>query len=375
MESIKKWVWQHQDYPNFPYDFKELDNLLIKTARYVGILEGSIRALDGKYSQNIKINSATDEILSTSRIEGEILRRDSVRSSVLKRLASFQLKDDRSTRHTDGLVDVLVDSSSNHDPLTPERLHGWHNALFPTGYSGFVKIRVASYRQEDMRVVSNMGTKERVHYQAPPPECIEKEMKKFLDYVNHSTINPYIKSAISHLWFVIIHPYDDGNGRIARAIANYVLSKDLKLNCNYFSISSAVMRDRKRYYEILERSNNLFYNRDYDFTPWIYWHTDMIYKAIEHSLKTIEIVLQKAKFWDRASKYSLNEKQIKVLNKLLDAGEDNFQGGLTNKKYQRITGVAQVTASRHIKDLVQKGLLREMEGFGGRNTRYEIVWE
>ena len=376
MKSIKKWVWQSPEYPGFPFVRSELETLLVQTARDTGILEGTIRAFDEKYRESLQIDAATEEVLSSSEIEGEILQRDSVRSSVLKKLAnSSGLRNDRSTRHTDGLVDVLIDSSFNHAPLNAERLHGWHNALFPTGYSGLARIRVAAWRREEMSVVSGAGFKEKVHYQAPPPDRIEEEMIRFFDFVNHTDANPYVKSAVAHLWFVIIHPYDDGNGRIARAIANYVLAKELGLNHHYFSISSAVMEEKKRYYEILEKSNNLFYNRRYDFTPWVRWHTEMIRRAVEHALEIIRTVVKKAKFWEKAAKLPLNEKQIKVLNKLLDAGEGNFKGGLTNKKYQSITGVTQVTASRHIRDLVKKGLLREMEGFGGRSTRYEVAWE
>jgi len=189
----------------------------------------------------------TNEILASSKIEGEILNRDSVRSSVEKKLDdAFDYSNDCSTHHTDGLVDILIDSSFNHEPLTEERLHGWHNALFPTGYSGMTKIDVAKYRNEEMSVVSGKGMKEKTHYIAPPPDTLTDEMHTFLEYINHSKDNPYVKSAIAHLWFVIIHPYDDGNGRITRAIANYVLSKELGLNHKYFSVSSAVIKDKKK---------------------------------------------------------------------------------------------------------------------------------
>jgi Fic family protein len=199
-------------------------------------------------------------------------------------------------------------------------------------------------------------------------------MERFFAYVNTSEDDPYVQSALAHLWFVVIHPYDDGNGRIARAIANHVLSKALGLNHNYFSISSAVMQDKKTYYTILERSNNLFYNRAYDFTPWVQWHTEMIGRAVDFSLERMRTIAQKTRFWDRARSLQLHRAQIKVLTKLLDAGKGNFQGDLTNKKYRSITGTTQITASRHLKDLVQKGLLEEVEGYGGRSTRYAIVF-
>lgn len=375
MEDEKKWVWQHKNYPNFPYNHVELDALLSEVSRNTGILEGTLNTLSSDSTTTIQIDAVTNEILASSEIEGEILSRDSVRSSVRKRLdETFDYSKDKSTHHTDGLVDVLIDSSFNHLPLTEERLHGWHNALFPTGYSSLHKIDVARYRSEEMSVVSGKGMKEKIHYEAPLPKSLENEMASFLKYINDSKDNPYIKSAIAHLWFVIMHPYDDGNGRIARAITNYVLSKELGFNHKYFSISAAVRDDKKTYYDTLEQTNKLLYNKSYDFTLWITWHTEMINNAINISLENIQCVVKKAKFWDRARNLKLNEKQTKVLNKLLDAGEGKFEGGLTNKKYRSLTGTTQVTASRHIKELVEKGLLHEIDGHGGRSTCYDISW-
>jgi Fic family protein len=376
MKETKKWVWQHPSYPGFPYDHQVLDTTLSQVTRNTGVLEGTISTLDDHNTTSIQVDAVTNEIMASSEIEGEILSRDSVRSSVRKKLDErFDYTNDRSTHHTDGLADVLIDSSFNHEPLTKERIDGWHNALFPTGYSGLVKIDVATYRTEAMSIISGQGMREKTHYEAPPPEHLDEEMVHFFHYINTSKDNPYIKSAIAHLWFVIIHPYDDGNGRIARAITNYVLSKELKLNHKYFSISSAVIDDKRNYYEILEKTNKLLHNQAYDFTPWIHWHTDMINHAIHISLEHIQTIVKKAKFWDRARDLHLNEKQIKVLNKLLDAGEGKFEGALTNKKYRSITGTTQVTASRHIKDLVDKGVLQEIQGYGGRSTRYDITWD
>ena len=372
----KKWIWQHDNYPSFPYNHTELDVILSQVSRSTGILEGTVNTLNSTNITSIQVDAVTNEILASSEIEGEILSRDSVRSSVRKRLDdTFDYTNDRSTHHTDGLVDVLIDSSFNHEPLTTERLHGWHNALFPSGYSGLTRIDVAKYRSEEMSVVSGRGIKEKVHYEAPPYSTLESEMNKFLDYINTSKDNPYIKSALAHLWFVVVHPYDDGNGRITRAITNYVLSKELGLNHKYFSISSAVIEDKKNYYDTLEKTNKLLYNRDFNFTEWITWHTHMINNAINISLENIKAVVNKTKFWDRARTLNLNEKQTKVLNKLLDAGEGKFEGGLTNKKYRSITATTQVTASRHIRELVDKGLLSEIEGHGGRSTCYDIVWD
>ncbi len=375
MDTIKKWVWQDEKYPSFPFDSVKLSNALSQVSRNTGKLEGTVDALSDKSITSIKIETSINEILASSAIEGEILSRDSVRSSVRKRLDdAFDYDNDRSTHHTDGLVDLLIDTSVNHDNLLADRLHGWHNALFPSGFSGLLKINVAKYRTEEMSVVSSKGTQEKVHYIAPPSKTMNKEMDVLLHYINNSQDNPYVKSAIAHLWFVLIHPYDDGNGRITRALTNYILSKELGFDYKYFSISTAVKDDLKGYYNILERSGNLFYNREFDFTEWILWHTNMINTAIDISLENIKIVIDKTKFWDKARDKSINEHQEKVVKKLLDAGQDGFEGGLTNKKYRSITKTSPATANRHIRDLLDKEILREVQGYSGRNARYAILW-
>jgi len=376
MAKIKKWVWQHEAYPNFNYDYESLGSLLSEVSRNTGKLEYAIYTLNQKNINDFIIDASTNEILKSSEIEGEILNRDSVRSSVRKKLdENFDYSNDHSTHHTDGLADILIDSSFNHEPLTKERLHGWHNALFPTGYSSGYKIDVAKYRSDEMSVVSGRGYGEKVHYVAPPYEQLLEEMEKLLHYINHTKEDPYIKSSIAHIWFVSIHPYDDGNGRIARAITNYVLSKELGLDHNYYSISKAIRQDRKTYYDKLERSQNLFYNREFDFTEWIAWHTDMIDRAINNSLEEIEIVIQKTKFWDHTREYPLNERQIKVLNKILDKGIEHFEGGLSTKKYASMTNISNPTAKRDISQLVEYGLLHHVEGSAGRNTRYAVSIE
>ncbi len=374
MRSIKKWIWQHNDYPNFNYIQSALDTLLLEVSRNRGRLEGLIYGLNDKNINSIIIDSTIDEILKSSEIEGEILSRDSVRSSVRKRLdKSFDYINDSSTRHTDGLVTLLLDSQENSSLLTKERLHGWHSILFPTGYSDGHKIDVATYRSDEMSVVSTKGYRETIHYIAPPHEQLEEEMSIFLDYVNYSKNNPYIKSAIAHIWFVSIHPYDDGNGRIARTIVNYILSKELGLDYKYYSLSTAIREERRGYYDTLERSQNLFYNREFDFTKWIVWHTNVINRAIENSIEQIKIIAQKTKFWDRAREYPLNERQLKVLNKLLNKGSENFEGGLSTKKYAKMVSTSSATAKRDISTLVNYGLIKQVEDSAGRNVRYLIV--
>ena len=373
MQELKKWVWQSDVYPSFDYHYEEIASKLSAVSRITGKLEYAIHILDRKNIRNIIIDASTDEIIQSSKIEGEILQRDSVRSSIRKKLYdAFAYEEDCSTRHTDGLADILIDSSFNHSPLTKERLHGWHNALFPTGYSGGYKIDVATYRKDEMQVVSSRGYREIVHYKAPPPQNVEKQMNELLAYINHSQEDPYIKSAIAHLWFVAIHPYDDGNGRIARTVANYVLSKELGLTHQYFSISKMIAEYKRAYYDILERSNNLIYNRNFDFTEWIGWHTDIVKQSIEYTIGEIEKVVQKAKFWDRAREKVLNKRQIKVLNKVLDIDVVEFEGGLSTKKYAAIAKTSIPTAKRDISKLVEYGLIKQVEGSAGRNIKYTI---
>ena len=373
MESIKKWLWQHEAYPDFNYVHSSLNTLLLKVSRNTGRLEGAIYGLNNKNINSLVIEASIDEILKSSEIEGEILSRDSVRSSVRKKLdETFDYVNDSSTKHTDGLVSLLLDSRYNDTLLTHERLHGWHSILFPTGYSDGHKIDVATYRSDEMSVVSSKGYRETVHYLAPPHEQLREEMNRFLDYVNSSKEDPFIKSAIAHIWFVSIHPYDDGNGRIARSITNYVLSKELGLDHKYYSLSTAIRKDRKGYYDKLEKSQNLFYNREFDFTKWVLWHTNMINRAIESSLEQIKIITQKTKFWDKAREYPLNERQLKVFNKLLDKGVENFEGRLSTKKYVSMVSTSVPTAKRDITGLVGYGLIEQVEGSAGRNTRYVI---
>jgi len=357
MEKIKKWIWQHDEYPNFNYEQSSLNTLLSEVSRNTGRLEGAIYGLTDKNINSLVIDATVNEILQSSEIEGEILSRDSVRSSVRKKLdKTFDYVNDSSTHHTDGLVTLLLDSQHNDALLTEERLHGWHSILFPTGYSDGDKIDVATYRSDEMSVVSTKGYREKVHYLAPPHEELTEQMNELLDYINSSKEDPYVKSAIAHIWFVSIHPYDDGNGRIARAITNYVLSKELGLDHKYYSLSTAIRKDRKGYYDGLEKSQNLFYNREFDFTKWVLWHTNMINSAIESSLEQIKIITQKTKFWDKAREYPLNVRQLKVLNKLLDKGIENFKGGLSTKKYANMVNTSIATAKRDITELVGYGL-------------------
>ena len=375
---MKKWIWEDHRYPDFPYNANNLIDSIDAASQKAGQLHALISILDRGKESSIAIDTITEEIIANSAIEGEQLSYESVRSSVRKRLdADFDLSQDRSTHHTDALTSLLLDSTSNHEPIHLERLHKWHAALFAGGFSSSLhKISVGSFRTyDDMEVVSGVIGKEKVHYLALPADRIKEDVDKLLTYINTSSDNVYIKSAIAHLWFVTIHPYDDGNGRIARIIADYILSKESPKSIKYFSISSAIQLDKKGYYDTLEHTQNLLYNQGYDFTEWIRWHTEILAKSMEIGLTKVEIVVQKARFWNRVDAEKLNSRQIKVLNKLLEYPKGEFEGGLSTKKYMSMTKTSKPTAVRDIQKLVALGYLQQIEGTAGRNVKYELVLE
>lgn len=376
-ENIKKWIWQHDDYPNFKYDKESLVPLLNSLEYNRGVLEG-ISKLSSKHDiKNMQLQALLNEAINTSEIEGEYLKRDSVRASLLKKLdSSFDILKDTSTHQTDKLVDILLDCALNKKPLTKDRLHGWHNCLFENRYSGLDKINVAKYREiDDMKVVSGAIGYEKVHYLAPPKDEVLKDMDNLLEWCGKNEENIYIKTSLAHLWFVSIHPYDDGNGRIARAITDYLLSSGLDTTTEFklYSISSAINRDRKGYYDILDKTTNLFINREFDFTQWLKWHLNILNNAMLISYKQIEYIIQKTKFWDKYRDANLNTRQVKVLNKILDKGSENYEGGINTKKYINMTKVSKATAVRDISELQKLGCIKQVEGSSGRNVRYEVI--
>ncbi len=375
-EDIKKWIWQHPNYPNFNYDKSRLSEIISQIDYHRGILDGMTKLFNQDDIRKIQIDTLTDEAISTSLIEGEVFKRESVRSSFRKKLdKDFDaLSDKYSTKATDNLVEILIDCSLNKNPLTLERLHGWHNCLFENNYSKLNRINIASFRKDDdMEVISGAIGFEKVHYKAIPVSKIDDDIKNFLEYCNTSSENIYIKCAVVHLWFVSIHPYDDGNGRISRAITDYILSKySLNTEFKLYSISTAINSDRKAYYDILDKTTNLFLNRTFDITAWLIWHLNILKNAMQNALLNIEHLIQKTKFWDIHRNQPLNERQIKVLNKIFDFGIDNFEGGLNTKKYMAITKVSKATATRDISELIEFECIKQVDGTAGRNVRYTI---
>jgi len=372
----KKWIWEEIRYPSFPYDVKNLLEKLTKISENIGQIKALLNLLDAQSLSQLNIDLLTSEIVSTSAIEGELLSRQSVRSSIRKKLdKNASLKKDTSTSHTDALANVLMDANKNDEPLSLARLHEWHTNLLIDTQSTFHKVQLGTFRDyDDMQVISGNIGKEKVHYVGLPHARIETDIEALLEYVNTSEDNFYIKSALAHLWFVTIHPYDDGNGRIARMISDYVLAQGFDQNYKYFSISSAIEKDKKNYYDNLEQSQNLVDNVDFEFTQWLLWYFNMFNVSLKDTLEQISQVTKIAKYWDKVRSVSLNERQLKVIHKLLSLGEGNFDGGLSTKKYIAMTKISPATAKRDIHHLVKTQCLYQIKDTKGRNVRYDILW-
>lgn len=371
-ESLQ-WVWQHPNWPAFRWDGARLLHPLGVARRAQGELLAQVRALGFDLALEARGEILTEEALQTAAIEGERYDREAVRSSVGRRLGLPTAGLPTAGRNVEGLVDVLLDATSKaSEPLTAERLKGWHAALFPTGYSGLHPIRTAGWREGPMAVVSGAVGRERVHYEAPPAERVEEEMGRFLAYwaAPSPDLDGLLRSAVAHFWFVAIHPFEDGNGRLARALSDMALAQDEGMGSRFYSVSAQIMAERDSYYRMLEQIGR----GDGDLTPWLTWFLECFARAVERSQGLLARVLLKARFWHHHAQAQLNARQRKVLNRLLDAGPKGFEGGLKTGKYAGMTGVDRATAYRDIAHLVANGLLVPLGG-KGRAASYDIAWE
>ena len=371
----QKWIWEYDEYPNFKYNKEKLEPLLRDIAYEQGKLKSFMLLMDKESTRYSLAQTLENEIIASCEIEGEILNRQSVRSSIKQKLGLESHQHYKITRKEDNYVDILIDVNTNYDEdLTLDKLFGWHNAMFEKGYSGFSKIKVAQFREEGaMQVVSGDYGKEKIHYEAPPHDTLENEMSSFIKWFNDTSAT-LEKAAITHLWFVIIHPFDDGNGRITRALTDRVLSK---LEQSYFSkiytMSKSIYEDRIGYYEALDKTTGRFQKDDpLDITYWMEWFFKTLHHALLDAQKQLNYIVEKTKFWDAHRFDELNSRQIKVLNKLLDIGSENFKGDLTKAKYVKIANTAEANASRDIADLLNKGCIKKIEGTTGRGTKYTI---
>ncbi|MPZ09234.1 MAG: DUF4172 domain-containing protein [Kiloniellaceae bacterium] len=361
------YIWQHDNWPNFTWDRARLLDHLAEAARRQGQVLGQMRNVIRPLSDEARLRTLSQDALRTSEIEGEHLDEDSVRSSIARRLGIPYAGASKDDRRIEGLVDMLIDATHNYDqPLTAERLFGWHVALFPTGYSGMHKITVAGWRLDKegpMQVVSGALGREKVHYEAPPAERLPAEMDRFLAWFNAppAGLDGILRSGIAHLYYVTIHPTDDGNGRMARAMADMALAQAEASPHRFYSMSSAIRNKRKAYYEILESTQS----NDLEITDWLVWYLECFVAAIDEAEATIEQVLAKQRFWQNLQGKALSERQTKVLNRLLDG----FEGKITTRKWAALGKCSQPTAQRDINELIELGALRPSEA-GGRSTAY-----
>ena len=371
----QKWIWEYSEYPHFKYNKEKLEPLLRDIAYEQGKLKSFMLLMDKESSKYSIAKTLEEEIIASCEIEGLILNRDSVRSSIKQKLGLESQQHYKTLRKEDNYVDILIDANTNYDEgLTLEKLFGWHHAMFEKGYSGFSKIKVAQFRGEgSMQVVSGHYGKEKIHYEAPPHDMLKNEIDIFIKWFN-KTPTTLEKAAVTHLWFVIIHPFDDGNGRIARALTDRVLSQlERSSFSKFYTMSKSIYEDRKGYYEALDKTTGRFAKDDpLDITYWIEWFLKTLHHALLDAQKQLNYIVEKTKFWDAHREDGLNARQIKVLNRLLDIGSENFKGDLTKAKYVKIADTAETNASRDIADLLAKGCIKQVEGTKGRGTRYSI---
>lgn len=366
---MSQYIYDQKGWPRFIWSEEELINLLGRVRNLQGQLIGKMQSVGFELQSEATLENVATEIIKSSEIEGEILNAEQVRSSLARRLGIERAGIVPSNRDVDGIVDLLLDAIQNYQlDLTIERLFDWHYSLFPTGRSGMYKIVVGNWRDDatgPMQVVSGAMGKEKVHFQAPAADKIPLEIEQFLVWLNSENgLDPVLKSGIAHLWFVTIHPFEDGNGRITRAITEMLLTRSDGLPKRFYSMSSEIRKQRKMYYEILESTQK----GDLDITTWLVWFLECLEKALLGSVELIEKVLYKHHFWLAHRDKNLNERQRKMLNKLLD----NFEGKLTAKKWGKMMKCSHDTALRDIKGLIELGILKK-EKEGGRSTNYELV--
>ena len=362
------YIWQASDWPSWRYDLVALAGPMAEVSRAQGLLMGRLADVGMALRDQASLAVLTEDVVKSSEIEGEHLNVESVRSSIARRLGVDIGALAPVDRHAEGVVEMVLDATANRDAsVSRERLFGWHAALFPTGYSGLVRITVGGWRDDasgPMQVVSGPVGRRRVHFEAPPAVHLETETSRFLDWINRASDEPpLIKAGLGHLWFVTLHPFDDGNGRIARAIGDLLLARADGSPQRFYSLSAQIQRERKAYYDILEHTQK----GTLDVTAWLAWFLKTLHRAVDQAQHTLDAVLTKARFWQRFAGAPINARQIKLLNRLLDG----FDGKLTSSKWAAIAKCSTDTALRDINELLVYGVLRK-SGAGGRSTSYEL---
>lgn len=364
--TVAKYIYEYKNWTDFAWREADINALFGEVRNLQGKLIGRMNTLGFASKEEATLTTLTLDVLKSSEIEGEKLDYDQVRSSIARRLGINIAGLVKANRNVDGIVEMMLDATQNHrKQLTEKRLFGWHSALFPTGHSGMHKIDVGRYRSGEMQIVSGAMEKEKIHYEAISTSKVKEEMKKFLNWFNgDDPIDPVLKAAIAHFWFIIIHPFDDGNGRIARAISDLMLARADGTTERYYSMSSQILIERKQYYEILQRVQH----SSGDITDWLDWFLHCLKNSILATEITLQKTLQKTEFWKIHENTEFNERQRLVLNKLFDG----FDGKLKSSKWAKIAKCSPDSALRDIKDLIDKGILQQ-EKQGGRSTNYELI--
>lgn len=366
MDMRPIYIWQYPEWPSFTWNDSRLIALLSEVRNLEGKIQGMMGGLGFDVQSMTALNVMTEDVLRSNEIEGVILNSDKVRSSIAKHLGIDTAGLPQPDRYTEGVVQIMMDAVTNcNKPLTPERLFNWHAALFPTGRSGMYPITVGAYRTggEPMQIVSGAMGKEKVHYEAPPSDVVPDMMTDFLRWINsdNTVTDPVLKAAVAHLWFVAIHPFDDGNGRLTRTITDMQLAKADGFHLRFYSMSAEILREKKTYYEILEHTTS----NSTDITEWLEWFLNTMKSSILRAEETVKRVVSKSSFWQRHREIPMNERQVKVVNMLWDG----FTGKLTSSKWAKITKTSQATALRDITDLIEKGILIAAAD-GGRSSNY-----
>lgn len=363
---MAKYIHEHKSWTDFTWDDKAINAIFGEVRLMQGKIIGQMNALGFSAKEEATLTALTLDVVKSSEIEGELLNYHQVRSSIARRLGINTAGLIPSSRHIEGVVEMMLDATQRYNlPLTKKRLSGWHAALFPTGHSGPYEIEVGRYRTGEMQVVSGAMGKEKVHYEAVKPALVKAEMDKFLDWFNNdNSLDPVLKAAIAHFWFIIIHPFDDGNGRMGRAITDMLLARAEGSGERFYSMSSRILAERKRYYEVLQKVQH----STGDITEWIEWFLHCLKNAMLATENTMQKILSKAEFWKRHEHTAINERQRLILNKLFDG----LEGKLQTSKWAKITKTSTDTALRDIKDLIEKGILQQTNE-GGRSANYELA--
>lgn len=363
---MAKYIYEYENWTDFTWQDSVINSVFGEVRLMQGKIIGQMNTLGFSTKEEATLTALTLDVVKSSEIEGELLNYEQVRSSIARRLGINSAGLVKSSRPIEGIVEMMLDATQRYDlPLTEKRLFGWHAALFPTGFSGPYEIEVGCYRTGEMQIVSGAMGKEKVHYEAVKPEFVKAEMKKFLAWFNQdNSLDFVLKAAIAHFWFIIIHPFDDGNGRIGRAITDMLLARSEGSGERFYSMSSQILEERKLYYAVLQKVQH----SSNDITEWLNWFLHCLRNAMLATENTTQQILRKSAFWKLHEKTSINERQRKVLNMLFD----NFEGKLQSSKWAKINKISPDTALRDIKDLIEKGILQQTNE-GGRSVNYELI--